>query len=72
MRLKIQALWIEAGDNNAKFFHRIAAHQRNQNNIWDIKNDEGIKVCSWGNIKKAVEIHFKYLFKDHGRAQIGN
>ena len=32
-RLKSQAIWIEAEDNNTKFFHRFDSYQRNQNTI---------------------------------------
>ena len=49
-----------------------AYYRRNQNTNWDIKNAKGIKVSSQGNIKKFVEDHFKTLFRDHGRSQIGN
>ena len=54
-RLKSRDLWIEAGDNNTKFFHRFASHRRNQNTIWDIKNVEGNKVLHKEILKKRLK-----------------
>jgi hypothetical protein len=36
-RLRSQALWLNKGDKNTRFFHKFATQRRNQNTIWDIK-----------------------------------
>jgi hypothetical protein len=46
-RLKSHALWLQVGDNNTKFFHHFSNHRRNLNTIWEIKNEEGVKVNSF-------------------------
>jgi hypothetical protein len=54
--LKNRALWLEAGDNNTKYFHQYANFKRNLNTIWDIKDEENQVVISfkekekWGKI----------------------
>ena len=72
MRLKSRAIWIDAGDNNTQFFHSYASYRRNNNTIWEIKNEYDSRVNSQVYIKKATEDHFKSLFKDPRKALIGN
>ena len=40
-----EALWLQAGDQNTKFFHNRASHRYRRNQIEELKNDAGV-VCS--------------------------
>ena len=46
LRLKSRATWLEAGDRNAKFFHKFASFRGNLNSIWEISDENGDLTCS--------------------------
>jgi hypothetical protein len=52
---KSRALWIQAGDNNTKYFQQFANLRRNQNSIWEIKDEEGRRVNSFQDKMKLVQ-----------------
>jgi hypothetical protein len=62
-RLKSRALWLEAGDNNTRFFHQYANYRKNINTIWDIKNVEGVKVNSFKEKAEAGAQFFESQFR---------
>ena len=39
---KSRAIWIQSNDKNTIFFHRFASHRRNNKNIWEIKDENGM------------------------------
>jgi len=45
-RLKISALWLEARENNSKFFNNYENFQKNINTIWEIEDQDGNIVNS--------------------------
>jgi hypothetical protein len=61
-RLKSRALWIKVGDNNTKFFHNFSNQRQNLNTIWEIKNEEGIRVSSFQEKSEAGARFFESLF----------
>lgn len=40
-RLKIRAIWVEAGDRDSVFFHRFASMRWKENGIWSIIGEGG-------------------------------
>jgi hypothetical protein len=34
--LKSRAIWIEAGDENIKFFHHFANYRKNIDSVWEV------------------------------------
>ncbi|KAK1276790.1 hypothetical protein QJS04_geneDACA012808 [Acorus gramineus] len=61
-REKSKALWLKAGDNNTKFFHKMASQRRCINRILAMQIDgnlhEGQEV-----IKRGLVDHFKRNFR---------
>lgn len=60
------------GERNTIFFHHYASTLKSKNTIWDIVNQEGLRVSSFRDLSKEVESYFSYLFKDLGNWKIGN
>jgi hypothetical protein len=57
-RLKSQALWLQAGDDNTKNFHGYANYKKNINSIWKIEREDG----TWEiNFKETVEEGVDYF-----------
>ena len=40
LRLKSRAIWMECGDDNTKYFHAFAKGRKQQNTIWELKNEK--------------------------------
>jgi len=40
-RLRSRAIWLQAGDDNTKFFHNFAKGRWVNNTIWQILNEHG-------------------------------
>jgi hypothetical protein len=51
-RLKSQALWLQVGDNNTKFFHQYANFRKKLNTIWEIKASNGSMVSYFNDKAK--------------------
>lgn len=62
MRLKIRAVWLEAGDINSRFFHWFANHRRISNSIWELKNQDGIMLGEQSAIKEELARHFQGIY----------
>ncbi|KAK1300868.1 hypothetical protein QJS10_CPB13g01356 [Acorus calamus] len=60
-RQKSKALWLHAGDNNTKFFHRAANQRRRANRITQI-NIEGRLWEEQSEIRANLVEHFKRAF----------
>ena len=41
LRQKSRAIWLQAGDENTKYFHSYANRQRISNSIWEVSNEGG-------------------------------
>ena len=65
-RLKSIAIWLSTRDRNTKIFHQSAMTRRAHNTIWDIHNEEGIKVNTFSEIAKVFENYFQDLFENPG------
>jgi len=61
-RLKSRALWIEAGDQNTKYFHAYANHRKNTNSIWSLLDEEGQTVTSQQDLELTAFTHFKQFY----------
>lgn len=62
-RLKSRDIWLEAGDENSKFFQNYAKGRKNTNTIWELKNDEEVSASSFNDLSIMGVSHFKTLFK---------
>ena len=61
-KIKIRALWMEAGDKNTKYFYRFSSHRRNINTILEIKDEAGGTEQNFKEKTKATVDHFKKIF----------
>ena len=66
-RLKIHAVWLEAGDNNTKFFHRFANQRRISNSIWELKNQGGLVLSKEDFIKEEAVSYFQGIYRKEQR-----
>ena len=62
-RLKSRAIWLEAGDENSKFFQNYAKGRKNSNKICIIKKNDGGVKKTFEELTSLGCSHFKYLFK---------
>jgi len=65
-----RALWLQAGDENTKFFHHFANGRNLFNTIWSIDRRDGTKETSFGDIAHEGTLHFESLFKSDSRVNI--
>lgn len=61
-RLKSRVTWLEEGDKNSKFFHKVALGRRLENSIWHIEHG-GNSLNRLEDIKEATVDFFGSLFK---------
>jgi hypothetical protein len=40
-RQRSRAVWLKCGDQNTKYFHKVASAKRNHKHLWDIWDDLG-------------------------------
>jgi len=57
------ALWLAIGDNNTKYFHKFANHNRVRKHIWEIKGDNDDLVNDSDSLKKEAVLHLKNFYK---------
>jgi hypothetical protein len=62
-RIRSRAQWIKCGDNNTKYFHKMAKFNRNRKHVWEITNSSGVHLTDQGEIKKEAVNHFKLFFE---------
>jgi hypothetical protein len=62
-RLRSRATWIKCGDNNTRFFHKLASHNRNQKHVWEISDRNGNIITEQGAIKEEAMDYFRHFFK---------
>jgi hypothetical protein len=62
-RQQIRSFWLQAEDNNTKFFHKFSNHRRNVNTIWEIKSDLGDMVSSFHKNAEVGACYFENIFK---------
>jgi hypothetical protein len=62
-RLRSRALWLEGGDRNTKYFHKIASHNRVKKHIWEINRDDGDIVVDQQGIKDEAVHYFKQFYR---------
>ncbi|XP_050233384.1 uncharacterized protein LOC126681873 [Mercurialis annua] len=58
--------WLNAGDQNTKFFHNAATHRRRLNNISSLTDEFGV-VKTWDNgLDQTILGHFAAIFSSQG------
>lgn len=62
-RLKSRVLWLKEGDKNTKFFHRFANKRREENTIWEIKDEEGNTHSTQEAIPREAVKYFKKAYR---------
>ena len=60
--MKSRAIWLEAGDENTKFFHQFANMHCISNAIWECSNDDGTIVNDMPSIKDGFVYFFSKLY----------
>ncbi|KAK1305933.1 hypothetical protein QJS10_CPA10g01486 [Acorus calamus] len=60
-RLRSRAVWLKEGDNNTKFFHKVANQHKRSNKIDSLWVD-GRRLEQDGQIREAVVEHFSKAF----------
>ena len=67
---KIRAIWLQAGDENTKYFHNYANRRRISNSIWESKDDDVVIVTNQDLIKDRVVSYFSSIYKDPKNSNI--
>jgi hypothetical protein len=62
-RIRSQAIWVQSGDQNNKFFHQFANHRRNRKYIWEICDNSGTIHKGQKAIAEEAVNYFKNFFK---------
>ena len=61
-RQKSRAIWINEGDCNSKFFHRVPNRRRNRKYIKSLVTEDGVILNNIKSISKEIKRHFEKLF----------
>jgi hypothetical protein len=64
-RQKSRALWLQEGDKNSKFFHRLANSHRNANSIAKL-NIDGILSSNQDDIRDQIAAFYEHLYMETG------
>ena len=62
-RQKSRALWLKEGDNNTKFFHRMANARRRGNFISSL-TVRGVRMDKEEELKEGIRSYFKSMFEE--------
>ena len=62
-RLKSRALWLQAGDENTKFFQNYAKGRKMANSIWEMPKGNDELASSFEDIASLGTNYFKDLLK---------
>lgn len=63
IRLRSRALWIQAGDENTKFFHNFAKCRKVSNTIWKLPTPDGDIADNFNKLAHLGITHFRNLYK---------
>lgn len=63
IRLRSRALWIQAGDENSKFFHSYTKGRKASNTIWKLPTPDGGTADSFNKLAHLGISHFRDLYK---------
>lgn len=55
--------WLNSGDRNTTFFHKMASERKKKNYIGSIRNDEGIPQTDQKSIEVTIQKYYDNLFK---------
>uniref|UniRef100_A0A803QEK6 Reverse transcriptase domain-containing protein n=1 Tax=Cannabis sativa TaxID=3483 RepID=A0A803QEK6_CANSA len=69
-RQRSKQLWLQAGDNNSKFFHASASARRRSNSITKLQDSNGIWTSWEDGLDRIMVEYFKDLFTTSGTASI--
>lgn len=61
-RLKSRAIWLQAGDDNRRFFHNYAKGRKVSNTIWNLPLPDGGVANTFNKLSHLGTSHFKNLF----------
>ena len=64
-RQKFRALWLQEGDKNSKFFHRLANSHQNANSIAKL-NIDGILSSNQDDITDHIASFYEHLYMETG------
>eukprot|EP00253_Pinus_taeda_P003005 PITA_03005 len=62
-RLKSQAVWLKAGDDNTRFFHNFAKGRKVSNTIWKLPLPNGESADNFQKLSRLGTSHFRNLFR---------
>lgn len=70
-RLKSKAIWLQAGDDNTRFFQNYAKGRKVSNTIWNLPLPDG-GVADTNKLSHLGTSHFKNLFTNPPRSNLAD
>jgi len=61
---KSQSQWIEDGDRNTKYYHSKTIIRRRRNKIMTLRDNDGVWIEDYDNLKSLVRNFYVHLFKE--------
>ena len=61
---------MECGDDNTKFFQTFAKGRKQQNTIWELKNENNETVNTFEDLAKTGKKYFENIFKEDQQTTI--